>query len=86
MWTLQVELLQVKTLGSNKYFCTFIDDVTRKTWIYVLKRKHEVLNAFKKFKNLVEKQSDMQPSIEFSKFCEDESLIREITPPYTPPT
>ena len=36
---------------------TFIDDYTRKTWVYFLKLKSEVLEKFCHFKALVEKQS-----------------------------
>jgi len=43
--------------GQNRYFLTFIDDFSRKTWIYFLKRKSKVLNCFKDFKVIVEKQS-----------------------------
>ena len=43
--------------GQNRYYLTFIDDFSRKTWIYFLKRKSEVFNCFKEFKAIVEKQS-----------------------------
>jgi len=39
--------MQVDTLGGSRYFFLFIDDWTRKTWIYLLKRKGEVLDVFK---------------------------------------
>ncbi|KAL5810692.1 hypothetical protein ACOSQ4_027260 [Xanthoceras sorbifolium] len=44
--------------GQNQYFLTFIDDYSRKTWVYLLKRKSEVFGYFKEFKTLVENQSD----------------------------
>ena len=31
--------IDVETLGGNKYFVTFIDDASRKVWVYVLKKK-----------------------------------------------
>ena len=31
--------IDVETLGGNKYFVTFIDDASRKVWVYVLKTK-----------------------------------------------
>ncbi|GMQ07023.1 hypothetical protein CsSME_00051392 [Camellia sinensis var. sinensis] len=43
--------------GQNRYFLTFIDDYSRKTWVYFLKRKLEVFSIFKEFKVFVEKQS-----------------------------
>jgi hypothetical protein len=38
----------------SKYLLTFIDDFTRKTWLYFLSDKSQTLNAFKTFKALVE--------------------------------
>ena len=49
---------EVKSLGGNSYFVPFIDEFTRKMWIYLIKQKSEVFNIFKKFKLLSEKQSD----------------------------
>ncbi|XP_026441683.1 uncharacterized protein LOC113340837 [Papaver somniferum] len=43
--------------GGNRYCITFIDDFSRKTWVYLLKLKSEAANAFKNFKVFVEKQS-----------------------------
>ncbi|KAL0318554.1 UNVERIFIED_CONTAM: Retrovirus-related Pol polyprotein from transposon TNT 1-94 [Sesamum angustifolium] len=41
----------------NRYFILFIDDYSRMTWVYFMREKSEVFKVFKKFKNLVEKQS-----------------------------
>lgn len=35
------------SIGNNKYFLTFIDDYSRKIWVYFLQRK---FGYFKKFK------------------------------------
>jgi hypothetical protein len=40
-----------------RYFFTFIDDYSRNTWVCFLKRKSEMLNYFKDFKVIIEKQS-----------------------------
>ena len=40
------------------YFTTFIDDYSRKTWIYFLKKKDEVFSKFKEFKALVENSTN----------------------------
>jgi hypothetical protein len=37
-----------------EYYLTFIDDHSRKTWIYFLKAKREVFKRFQEFKALVE--------------------------------
>lgn len=88
--------IQHETPAGNKYFVTFIDDFTRKLWIYLIKRKNEVLGVFKKFKVLVEKQSGQNIEIlrtdgggeyvstEFDDYCENEGITHEVTPPYTP--
>jgi len=47
--------IQNETPGGNKYFVAFIDEFTRKLWIYLIRRKSDVLSIFKKFKALVEK-------------------------------
>ena len=39
------------------YYIIFIDDCSRKTWIYFLKTKDESFNRFQDFKNLVENQT-----------------------------
>ncbi|KAK3034976.1 hypothetical protein RJ639_033354 [Escallonia herrerae] len=47
----------VKSLGDNFYFVSFIDDASRKTWIYAIKEKSEVYHTFKKWKALVENET-----------------------------
>jgi 5'-3' exoribonuclease 2 len=42
------------SLSRYIYYVSFIDDYSRKTWIYFLKEKSEVFNKFKEFKALVE--------------------------------
>jgi Integrase core domain/gag-polypeptide of LTR copia-type/GAG-pre-integrase domain len=39
-----------------RYFVIFIDDKSRATWLYLLKNKHEVLDYFKDFCNMVKNQ------------------------------
>jgi hypothetical protein len=39
------------------YYVSFIDDYSRKTWIYFLKSKYDVFNKFKEFKALIENLS-----------------------------
>ena len=45
------------SLGGASYFMTFIDDYSRKVWVYFLKHKDEALSVFKTFVTLVENQS-----------------------------
>ncbi|XP_074350908.1 uncharacterized protein LOC141690146 [Apium graveolens] len=45
----------IPSLGGNKYYLTFIDDFSRKSWVYIIKEKSEALDKFKEFKALAEK-------------------------------
>ena len=48
---------QVSSLGGSNYYVTFIDDATRKTCVYCIKKKSDVFNTFKKWKALVENET-----------------------------
>ena len=39
---------QVQSLGFSHYYVTFIDDATRKTWVYCIRQKADVFDTFKK--------------------------------------
>ena len=45
--------MPVHSLGGHLYYITFIDDFSRKTWIYYLKHKDEAFDLFNDFKALV---------------------------------
>ena len=47
---------QVQYLGGSLYYVTFIDDATRKTWVYCIRKKYVVFSTFKKWKDLVENE------------------------------
>jgi hypothetical protein len=84
--------------GKFKYYINFIDDFSRKTWIYFLigKTSEKVLKRFKEFKALVETQTWRRikilisdnggeyTSLPFKKFCSETRIKRESTVPYTP--
>ena len=44
----------VPSLGGSRYYVTFIDDSTRKVWVYFLKNKSDVFATFKIWKAMVE--------------------------------
>ena len=46
------------SLSGYVYYIYFIDDFSRKTWIYLLKSKDEVFGKFKEFKALIENQTE----------------------------
>ncbi|XP_070018812.1 uncharacterized mitochondrial protein AtMg00300-like [Nicotiana sylvestris] len=43
--------------GGARYMLTFIDDYSRKVWVYFLKNKSDVFLTFKQWKVLIEKQT-----------------------------
>jgi hypothetical protein len=47
--------MQTRSLGGAFYFLLFIDNCTRYTWVYFLRRKSDVFECFKEFRNMVEK-------------------------------
>lgn len=46
----------MRTIGLNgeRYFLLFVDDFTRMTWLFLLKKKSETFNCFQVFKELTE--------------------------------
>jgi len=46
-------------VAGSRYFIVFVDDATRFTWVYFLRTKsaEEVVQVFKQFKALVEKEA-----------------------------
>ena len=42
------------SVGRHTYYDSFIDDYSKFTWIYLLKKRSEVFQVFKNFQNLVE--------------------------------
>lgn len=44
----------VDSFGGSRYFLTFLDDFSRKIFVYTIKRRSEVFEKFKEFKNFYE--------------------------------
>lgn len=87
--------LKVKTLGGASYFVTFIDDHSRKLWVYALKTKDQVLEKFKEFQALVERQTGRKLKCirtdnggeyrgPFEEYCRQQGIRHQKTPPKTP--
>src|SRR5579875_408018 len=84
------------SMGGCLYFVTFIDDFSRKVWIYVLESKAEVFAKFVEFKALVETQSEHKikafrsdnggefTSKAFESFFHSHGIERQLSTPYTP--
>jgi hypothetical protein len=47
----------VSYIGGSHYYFNFIDDATRKTWVYCIRQKSDVFDTFKKWKPLVENET-----------------------------
>ena len=88
--------MQTSYLTDNVYFMTFIDDYSRKTWVYLLKQKYQAFDVFKSFKAMAEKESNKfikvsrsdrggeYMSNEFMEFCQYYGIKRQFTARYTP--
>jgi hypothetical protein len=50
--------VSIPSLRKTMYYVSFIDDFSRNTWIYFLRKKSEVFDRFKEFKALVENQTE----------------------------
>lgn len=46
--------MRTESLSKSLYFISFIDDYSRKIYVYLIRKKSEVLDKFKHFKNCVE--------------------------------
>lgn len=85
-----------KSLGEHLYYVTFIDDLSRKTWVYLLKSKDEVFSKFQEFKAEVENLTERKVKIltsnnggeytskEIIVFCKEAGIKRELIVLYNP--
>jgi histone deacetylase 1/2 len=46
------------SIGCYEYYVSFIDDYSKFSWIYLLKKKSKVFEVFQNFQNLVERKFD----------------------------
>ena len=88
--------MRTPSLNKNLYFSIFVDDLTRMTWVYFLKKKSEGYTIFDHFKALVEKHSgfylktlrtDRGGKFSFDKFmllCKSLDIHRQLTTGYSP--
>ena len=86
----------VETLGGNKYFVIFIDDATKKVWIYLVRSNDQVFQYFIQFHAMVRREtrrklkclrSDNESeytSREFETYCTKNGIKHEKTIPGTP--
>ncbi|KAL5770994.1 hypothetical protein ACOSP7_015148 [Xanthoceras sorbifolium] len=84
------------SLSGSLYYVTFIDDSTRKVWVYFLKKKSEVFDTFRKWKAMVENETGLKikrlrsdnggeyRDSRFREFCVNSGIKMEKTVPMTP--
>ena len=80
----------------KRYIITFIDDFSRKTWVYFLQEKFEAFVAFKIYNVLVEKEMGSPIKVlctdrggeyisqKFANLCENHGIKKQLTTAYTP--
>jgi hypothetical protein len=56
--------MKMSSLIGNVYFMTFIDDFSRKTWVYLFKKKFEDFDIFNRFKFMLGKERKVYEIIE----------------------
>jgi transposase InsO family protein len=84
------------SLSGCLYYVIFIDDYSRKCWIYFLKAKSDTFDKFKEYKAFIEKQIGKHirtlrtdnggefESLQFEDFCKEAGIKRQLTMPYNP--
>ena len=84
------------TIGQKQYVLTFIDDKSRRAWIYLIRRKDETFNQFKSWKAEAENQTGKKLKVlrsdnggeylanHFKQFRELHGILHETTTPHTP--
>jgi transposase InsO family protein len=88
--------MPVKSLGGSSYYVIFIDDYSKKTWLYLLKTKDKVFNKFQEFKEKIENLTNKKiktlrtdnggeyTSKESVALCKLEAIRREMHVPHNP--
>jgi transposase InsO family protein len=88
--------MQTESIGGSFYFLAFIDDFSKKIWIYFLRHKSKTFAKFKEFKEEDEKQSGKHikalrsdggreyNSNEFENFFKSQGIIMQTTARHTP--
>jgi transposase InsO family protein len=90
------DTMLVRSLGGSLYYVIFIDDYSRKMWLYLLNSKDEVFNKFQEFKAEIENLTNNNiktlrtdnggeyTSKEFVAFYKSAGIRREMTIRHNP--
>ena len=86
----------IVSFGEASYFVTFIDEYSRKVWVFFIKIKADVFGVFKQFRVFVEKSTSRSikylridnggefTSLEFENYCKEAGIIMHKIVVYTP--
>ena len=55
--------MPIKSMNGSRYLLNFIDDFSRYTWVFFLKKKSEVCEKFSELKALIENTSGLKIKI-----------------------
>jgi hypothetical protein len=94
---LNVWTTKTKSIGGCRYYyMSFIDDHTRKVWVYFMKHNGEVFQHFLNFKSMVEKEKGVNIkclrydgggkyfSNEFSEYLKEHGILKKYSCSYSP--
>ncbi|GJT33597.1 zinc finger, CCHC-type containing protein [Tanacetum coccineum] len=84
------------TPSGKKYIFLLVDDYSRYMWVYFLSTKDQAFDTFKEYKSMVEKELRTTlkmlrtdrggefTSNEFTQYCKENGIARQLTAPYSP--
>nr|GEX72122.1 zinc finger, CCHC-type [Tanacetum cinerariifolium] len=84
------------TPSEKKYIFLLVDDYSRYMWVYFLSTKDQAFDTFKKYKKTIEKELRTTlkmlrtdhggefTSNEFTQYCKENGITRQVTAPYSP--
>src|SRR4051812_3159672 len=88
--------MSTNSIGGARYFVTFIDDKSRKTFVYFLKTKDQVFTKFKEFRAMIQNQTGKRIKAlrsdnggeyilkNFERYLKSHGIQHQVTVPYTP--
>ena len=88
--------MEVKSIGNSRFFVIFVDDYTRKIFVYFIEKKSEVYEKFQEFKYMVENQINKKIKVlrtdngteyvnkNMELFLKKSGIVHEKSVPYNP--
>lgn len=88
--------MEVKSIGRAKYLITFVDNYSRKVFVYFTRAKSNAFEIFKNFRAMIENQTDRKikilrsdnggeyESTEFKNYLQANGIIHQTSAAHTP--